>query len=141
VTEVLDLSKIFDRSTVKIGPKTYELRNREEFSLLQFEQLAKLLNRAAELEAAGHESDEAIAEAASLMRDLTTLLIVDLDVEIPDLACVVIVSFWRDNQPNLYTNETPQKPRSRTTVASSRGSKRSTAATRKPGSQKSPAGR
>jgi len=133
-TKVLDLSAIFTRHKVKIGDRSYELRNRDEFSLIQFDRINKLWARAQEIEEAGDDSDPILNEASQLMKDLATLLVVDLDQEIPDLACVAIFQFWMKNQPKGSTTSDPPKPRDRTTAGSSRGSKRSTAATRSAGS-------
>lgn len=135
---VLDLSAIFDRPTVKLGAKAYELRNRDEFSLLELDQLMRLMGRAEGMKGAV-EDEEALGNASELLAEVAKLLIVDLDVKVPDLAMLAITEFW----VGLFTEAAPggPPPRSRrTTAASSRGSKRSTAATPKRGST-SPRGR
>lgn len=130
-TRVLDLSAIFDRPTVKLGASTYELRNRDEFSLLELDHLQRLLGRAEAMQESA-DDPEALAKASALLADLADLLVINLDQPVPDLAVLQISDFWASH----FKQETPVPPRRsrRTTAASSPGSKRSTAATRKPGS-------
>jgi hypothetical protein len=148
VTEVLDLGAVFDRDTVRMPDgTTYELRNAQEFGVLDDHRLRMLLKKIEELKSraksGGQSSEKDAEEASKLLRDLATMLVVELQTEIPDWACVAIFQFWVNRaQGETPAGDTPGPPRSRrTTVASSRGSKRSTAATRKPGSKKSPRGR
>lgn len=144
---VLDLSKIFDRPTVKLGDEEYELRNRDEFTLVEHTNLEKLVQRAEELRASGDESDKALVEAAKIMQDLVKLVTVNLDREVPEFACLAIFTFWAEQQPGgLFETADPpnrasRRAAKRTTGGSSRVSNRSTAAARKTGSTKSQAGR
>jgi hypothetical protein len=143
VTEVLDLASVFERDTVKMQDgTTYELRNQQEFGVVDDHKLRALLKAVDEFKAGDLDASEQDAEAASkMLRDLATMLIVDLKTEIPDWACVAIFEFWVSRAQGENPADPPKKPRPRTTAASSRGSKRSTAATRKPGSKTSRRGR
>lgn len=141
MTEVLDLAEVFTRDTVKMHDgTTYELRNRVEFGLVDDHRLRTLLVRIDEFNDTKDKTEEASAQASAMLRELATMLVVDLETEIPDWACVAIFRFWtarvREQEP-----ADPPKPRRPTTAASSRGSRRSTAATPKRGSSGSPAGR
>lgn len=143
MTEVLDLAAVFTRDTVKLQDgTTYELRNQQEFGILDDHKLRTLLNRIEEFRHAdaATQTEEAAAQASQMLRELATMLVVGLEQEIEDWACVAIFRFWTERvQSAPPSDEDPPKPR--TTVASSRGSKPSTAATRSTGSPKSPAGR
>jgi len=140
VTQVLDLSTLFERDTVKMPDgSSYELRNPQEFGVLDEHKMRALMKKAADLDAVSDPTDAQAAEAAKILHDLATMLIVDLRDEIPDWACVAIFRFWIEKAGTDEPGDgSPRKPR--TTAASSRGSKRSTAATRTRGS-KSRAGR
>ena len=137
MTDVLDLTKVFARDSVKLPDGTSrELRNQQEFSILEWHKVVGLDKKARELQAAAAESEEAAQELSALQRDLAAMLIVDLgDAELPDWACAAILAFWTDRIQAAGEEGNPQRPRGRqTTASSSRGSKRSTAAPRKTGS-------
>jgi hypothetical protein len=137
VSESLDLTNVFDRDTVKLpGGTEYEIRNPEEFSILEEHQLNNLLKRidVARGKAQTDDTEEAAKQASELLRELATLLIVDLKEEVTDWACVAVFRFWTERISAAAEKANPPKPRGRTTGKSSRGSKRSTAATRKAGS-------
>ncbi len=137
MTEVLDLGAVFDRDTVKLPDgKTVELRNQQEFGIVDDHKLRTLLKQIDETRKLGQEvSEEDALRASQMLRDLATMLVVDLEAEIPDWACVAIFEFWVKRAQGDEPAPDPPKPRRRTTGASSRGSKHSTAATRKPGSK------
>jgi hypothetical protein len=130
---VLDLSAVFDRDTVKMPDGTeYELRNQQEFGILDDHHLRTLIDKITSLNAVAESEDDAV-KAAALLQELAAMLVVDLSVDVPDWASVQIFQFWVARAQGEAPAD-PPKPR-RTTAASSRGSKRSTAATRKPGSK------
>jgi hypothetical protein len=145
VSDTLDLTQVLDRDEVKLPDGTVkELRNPEEFSILQDHELSKLIDRVMEMrEKAGSENatDEDAKQASDLLRELATLLVIDLgDTELEDWVCVAIFEFHMRKRIAIAERlaaaqgADPQKPR-RTSAARSRGSKRSTAATRKTGSR------
>lgn len=143
-TQVLDLDAAFERDEVKLNDKKYLLRNQQEFSILQWHQIVSLDDQAKRLAKTAGSSEANAKKLSSMQRDLAAMLIVDLDPqdEIPDWACAAILRFWAERvnaKADKGDDGDPPKGR-RTTGSSSRGSKRSTAATRKTGSSKSQAG-
>jgi hypothetical protein len=139
VTEVLDLGAVFDRDTVKMPDgTTYELRNQQEFGVLEDHRLRTLLEQIESFDTSGTKSEEDAEKASKLLRDLATMLVVDLQTEIADWACVAIFRFWVDRAKGENPATPPQPAKKpapqRTTGVSSRASKRSTAAKRKHGS-------
>jgi hypothetical protein len=140
MAEVLDLTKVFDRDTVKLPDgTTCELRNQQEFSILEWHRVVQMDTQAHTLQQTAADSEEDATKLAQIQRDLAAMLVVDLDQEIPDWACAAILAFWAD-RATPEADAVPPRSR-RTTAASSPGSKRSTAATRKPGSKTSRGGR
>jgi hypothetical protein len=136
VTQVLDLAAVFERDTVKMPDGTqHELRNPQELGILEEHRLRLLLKKIEEF-TAGAKSEQDAEQASKLLRELATMLVVDLEAEIPDWACVAIFQFWVKRVEGEEKPANPRKPR--TTAGSSRGSKRSTAATPKRGSTTRP---
>lgn len=141
MSQVLDLSKVFERDTVKMRDGTdYELRNPQEFSVLEEHKLQTLIAKANEFDKKETKNTEDVEKASELLQDLATMLVVDLQTEIPDWACVAIFRFWMERATGDDPLARPNRKARRTTAASSRASKRSTAATPKRGST-SPSGR
>jgi hypothetical protein len=139
--KVLDLDAAFSRDTVKVGGKTYELRAPQEFGIVEDHKLRKLIVAASAIDNKKTTTEADAVKASQLLRDLATMLVVDLQEEIPDWACVAIFDFWIGNAPG--DDGPPPQPAPRpaakkkttsTGAKSSLRSKSSTAATRKRGS-------
>lgn len=139
---VLDLDEAFDRDTVKLRGKEYELRKREEFSIIEWHGIVRMDAEATKLLKTAATSAETAKKLSEKQRQLANMLVVGgLPTDTPDWACGRIIHFWADQidvGEKADGDAPPRKPR--TTAASSRGSKRSTAASRKRGST-SPGGR
>jgi hypothetical protein len=152
VGEKLDLSKVFDRDEVTLpGGNTYEIRNPEEFGVLgdhQLDALIKRIDEARENASKQDATEEDAIQAAKLLRDLATLLVIDLpeDAEVGDWASVAIFEFHMKKRVERMRElaekagvrlPPPTRPRpkkkARTTASSRRGSKSSTAGRRKTG--------
>lgn len=135
-TETLDLGALFKRDDVKLpGGVTVELRNQQEFGVLDDFRLRSLIDRIQAAEQAATQSEEDAIKASELLHELATMIVVDCPEKIDDWACVAIFRFWTKRIADTEPADPSQKPRARrTTAGSSRGSKRSTAGTRKPGS-------
>jgi hypothetical protein len=152
VSEALDLSKVFDRDTVKLSDGTeYEIKNPEEFGILDDHQLNALIKRietAREKAASEDATEEDAKNASELLRALATLLVIDLPTEakVGDWESVAIFDFHMKKRVANATKlaeelgirlPPPGKPRAKkkspTTVRSSRGSRRSTAGRPKTG--------
>lgn len=148
MSEALDLTKVFDRDTVKFPDGTeHEIRNPEEFSILEEHRLNALLKRIEQgrEKATGPDSTEADAQQASeMLRELAALLVVDLpaDAEVTDWVSAAVFDFWITKQQERAEAARlaaggkkipPRKPRRQTTARSQRGSKSSSAGRRKTG--------
>jgi hypothetical protein len=139
VTETLDLGAVFDRDSVKMPDGTeYQLRNKDEFSIVEDQKLRSLIRQIGEFSESSADSEEDAAKASKMLHDLSTMLVIDAPEDVPDWACVEIFRFWTKRAGAEVPPADPPKPRRRrTTGGSSRNSKRSTAAPRKTGSSKS----
>jgi hypothetical protein len=137
-TKILDLDAAFDRDTVKLGGKEYEFRTQGEFSILEWHQVMRMELQAKQLAKAAPGSADAAKKLAQKQRDFASQLIVGgLPADVPDWACSRIIEFWIERISVADSDgdgDAASPPKPRTTAASSRGSKRSTAATRKAGS-------
>lgn len=136
MTESLDLGALFERDTVKMKDgTTLELRNQQEFGVLDDFKLRSLIDRISTLEQTASVSEEDATKASELLSELAAMIVVDCPAAIEDWACVAIFRFWTKRLDEQAPALPPRKPRPRrTTAGSSRGSKPSTAATRKRGS-------
>jgi hypothetical protein len=143
MAESLNLIDVLDRDDVTLpnGTKLY-LRQPREFGVRDDTRLRILIRKIQEKNAETVADDEAAAEAqadeaADLLHELVRMIVVDPPAgeEIPDWVCVRIFQWWleRAGAPVGDGGADPQRSR-RTTGASSRGSRRSTAATPKRGS-------
>ena len=133
MTEVLDLDSVFARDTVKLNGNEYELRNQQEFGILDDHKLRSLIDKIQQFQS-GADTEEDAVKASALLRDLATMLVVDLSDEVPDWACVAIFEFWMQRAQGEAPANPPKPAARRTTASSSRNSKPRTAAVPKRGS-------
>lgn len=132
--ETLDLAKLADRDDVKLPDGTsFYLRKQIELGVVQDYELRELIKRVQELDAKdpADKTVEDAEQASRYLRELAGLIVIDGPEKLEDWQCALIFAFWIAR--NGSDGNPPPQSR-RTTGASSRGSKRSTAATRKRGS-------
>jgi hypothetical protein len=130
----LDLGAIFDRHTVTLPDGTQiTLRNPIELGILDDFELRTTIDRIQELSQSGTRTRDDAEEGTKLLRTMVGLVVIDVPEELEDWHCVQIFRFWMEKQAQTPEPADPRRSR-RTTGASSRGSKSSTAATRKRGS-------
>ena len=137
MTEVLDLAAALDRDTVKMPDgATFELRNHQEFGIVDEHRLRTLLEKITAFEATAADATEDEAQQASkMLRDLAAMLVIDPPEVIEDWVCAAVFAFWMKNAPVEEEAANPPKPAGRrTTGGSSRNSKPRTAVARKRGS-------
>lgn len=133
--DTLDLGAIFDRHTVKLPDGTeITLRNPIELGILDDFELRTTINHIQELSTSGTRSREEAEEGTALLRKMVGLVVIDAPETMEDWHCVQIFRFWMEKQAETAGAPADPLQRRRTTGASSRGSKRSTAATRRSGS-------
>lgn len=134
MTQVLDLDAALVRAEIKWGGNTYALRNHQELSLVQLTQLSNYEAEIIKIRSAAGDSEEDVKRLAEFLHAVVELIVVDPpEAGFPDQQAAAIIGFWRDNLPAVDGDADPRKSRP-TGAATSRGSKRSTAAIRKPGS-------
>lgn len=158
--ETLDLSTVFDRDDVKLRDgRVYEIRNPDEFGMLDDHRLDALMKRAQEArdKAVAEDATEDDAKHASdLLREIATLLIIDFPAEgeIGDWESVAIFQFHMKKRlaraeeqarelgielppptpaPTPAPRKKPQDRKRSTKAKSSPASRRSTAARRTTG--------
>lgn len=136
MAEALDLGALFERDTVKMKDgTTLELRNQQEFGVLDDFKLRSLIDRVQLLEQTAGQNEEDATKASELLKELAAMIVVACPPDIEDWACVAIFRFWTKRINDQAAADPSPKPRPRrTTGGSSRGSKRSTGATPKRGS-------
>ena len=139
--EILDLSKITDHDTIRMPDgKQHELINRTDLGIFEYHKLTSMQAEATKLTAAAAKGPLTPPQARKLMKvlgDLVKLLVPTINsamlgkLERPAREQIILVWLSRNFEPEELSGEVPSR---RTTAASSPGSKRSTAATRKRGS-------
>lgn len=140
--ELLDLSKVVERDTIRLSDgKPYELRNPDDFGITEYAQLAHLQEQSRLLES---EATTAKKLSPKKERELLDLLGETIKLLIPTAKPVLVNKLSKAEMERIIlawmgrhmTGDEPGEPVSRRTGApSSRGSKRSTAATRARGSR------
>ena len=137
MTQLLDLSAL-DRDTIKLANGTeVQLRNPEEFSVVDDYRLRTLITALADVDVLSITSEDKADEASKKLHQAAALLAVDLPDEVDDATCAALFKVWIDKHITNANPPTPNRRSRRTTAKSSPGSKRSTAARRKTGSSKS----
>jgi hypothetical protein len=137
VTQLLDLSAL-ERDTVKLADSTIvELRNPDELSVVDDYKFRKLIVELSGLDPSTITTEEQADEGSKKLHDAAALIAVSLPEGVDDATCAALFTAWMEKHVVAREVESPPRKGRRTSAASSRGSKRSTAATPRRGSQKS----
>lgn len=134
--ETFDLASLFERDDVKRpdGSKLL-IRHKQELSIMQRHQLDALISEINELDGKDGKTEQDAERGSVLLHDLAGIVVVDAPDDLEDWECASIFAFWL-TRSFREAELPPSKPRAKRSAkpSSSRGSKRSTAATRKSGS-------
>lgn len=138
---LLDLSKL-ERDTVLLpdGETAVELRNPNELGPVDEFKFRGILSALAGYDPSEVKTEEDAQKASDDLHAFAAMIVVDCPDGLDDRSCAAIFYVWLDKHVKVPTD--PQKPRKApqdrkpksTGARSSRGSKRSTAATRSGGS-------
>jgi len=139
VTQLIDLS-VLERDTIKIGDGTIiELRNPEEFGVVDDYRLRTLITELADIDVEKISSETDAEAASQKLHTAAAMLAVNLPEGVDDATCAALFGVWIKKHITEVQPGPPQPNRRsrRTTARSSRGSKPSTGGARKTGSTKS----
>lgn len=144
MTELLDLSTIVERNTVRIrskkhpAGKLYELLNRDDLGVFEHAQIVKMHTRASQLlDLANSRNLKPVEqrELSKALRDVVKLLMPGIEPvvlrELSDTQLAKTVAVWAAMHQDAPEGNARSRPR--TGGGNSRVSKRSTAATRNAG--------
>lgn len=115
MTQLLDLNTLVDRPTVRIDGRDYELRHRDELSLLEDHRIVALNRRAADLGEFADATEEQVAETVAALDEILGMLNKELPLDaLTDLQKAAIARAWAGQYATAASGETessPTKPR------------------------------
>ena len=136
MAETFDLSTLFERDDVKRtdGSKMF-IRHKQELSIMQRHHLDAIIKQIADLDNKADKTEDDAESGSRLVHELADVVLVDPPADLEDWECASIFAFWLARSTQEDGASPPPKPRTNKPKRdSSRGSRPSTAATRKRGS-------